>query len=113
MPPSGDYSTHLQRSKVDHIVDIRVLLEHLVQLLLIGDVQFVVLGPLAADELDTVQDLLRRVVKVVDDDDLVVGLKKGESSERANVAGTTMRRSILELNNGFVEVYATLSRVVA
>jgi hypothetical protein len=35
-----------------------VLLEHLVQLLLIGDVQFVVLGPLAADELDTVQNLL-------------------------------------------------------
>jgi hypothetical protein len=89
MPPSGDCLTHLQRSEVDHIVDIRVLLEHLVQLLLIGDVQFVVLGPLAADELDTVQDLLRRVVKVVDDDDLVVGLEKSESGERADVAGAT------------------------
>jgi hypothetical protein len=113
MPPSSDCSTHLQRSEVDHIVDVRVLLEHLVQLLLIGNVQFVVLGPLAADELDTVQDLLGRVVKVVDDDDLVVGLEKGESSERADVAGATMKRLMLELNNGFVELYATLSRVVA
>jgi hypothetical protein len=66
---------------VDHIVNIRVLLKHLIQLLFIGDVQRVVLGPLAADELDAVQDLLRRVVEVVDDDDLVVGLEKSESSE--------------------------------
>jgi hypothetical protein len=78
---------------VDNIVNIRVLLEHLIQLLLIGDVQRVVLGPLAADELDTVEDLLGGVVEVVDDDDLVVGLEKGESGERADVAGTTGERN--------------------
>jgi hypothetical protein len=113
MPRSCDCFTHLQRSEVDHIVDIGVLLEHLVQLLLIGDVQFVVLRLLAADELDTVQNLFRRVVKVVDDDNLVISLEKGESGERANVAGATMKRLMSELNNGFVELYATLSRVVA
>ena len=77
---------------MDNIVDIRVLLEHFIQLLLIGDVQRVVLGPLAADELNAVEDLLGGVVKVVDDDDLVVGLEKGESGERADVAGATGER---------------------
>lgn len=92
MPPLSCYcSTYLQRRKVDNIVDIRVLLEHLVQLLLIGDIQRVVLGPLAANKLDAVEDLLGRVVEVVDDDDLVVGLEKGESGERANVAGATAK----------------------
>lgn len=76
---------------MDNIVNIRVLLEHLIQLLLIGDVQRVVLGPLAANELDTVEDLLGGVVEVVDDDDLVVGLEKGEGGERADVAGATAK----------------------
>ena len=87
-----DTSTHLQRSKVDDIVNIRVLLEHLIQLLLIGDVQRVVLGPLAADELDAVEDLLGGVVEVVDDDDLVVGLEESERGERADVAGATGKK---------------------
>ena len=77
---------------MDDIVDVRVLLEHLIQLLLVGDIQRVVLGPLAADELDAVEDLLGGVVEVVDDDDLVVGLEKGESGERADVAGATDKR---------------------
>jgi hypothetical protein len=77
---------------VDNIVDIRVLLEHLVQLLLIGNVQRVVLRPLAADELDAVEDLLGGVVEVVDDDDLVVGLEKSEGGERTDVAGATGKR---------------------
>lgn len=82
-------STHLQRSKVNDTVDIRVLLKHLVQLLLIGDIAGVELGSLAADELDAVEDFVRGVVEVVDDDDLVVGLEEGEGSEGANVAGAT------------------------
>ena len=77
---------------MNDIVDIRVLLKHLVQGLLIGDVERVVLGSLAADQLDAVQDLLGGVVEVVDDDDLVVGLEKGEGGERADVAGATGKR---------------------
>jgi hypothetical protein len=88
---------------VNHIVNIRVLLKHLVQLLLIGDVQSVVFGPLAADELDAVEDLLGGVVKVVDDDDLVIRLEKGKCGERANIAGATEKRMILEPNNSFVD----------
>ena len=75
---------------MNDIVDVRVQLKHLIQLLLIGDIQRVVLGPLAADELNAVEDLIGRVVKVVDDDDLVVGLEKRESSERADVASATI-----------------------
>lgn len=82
-------STHLQRSKVDNTVNVRVLLEHLVQLLLIGDIAGVELGSLAANELDAVEDFVRGVVEVVDDNDLVVCLEEGEGSEGANVAGAT------------------------
>jgi hypothetical protein len=73
---------------VNDIVDIRVLLEHLIQGLLIGDVERVVLGFLAADQLNAVQDFLGGVVKVVDDDNLVVGLEESERGERADIAGT-------------------------
>lgn len=74
---------------MNNTVDIRVLLEHLIQLLLVGDIAGVELGSLAADELDAVEDFVRGVVEVVDDDDLVVCLEEGEGSEGANVAGAT------------------------
>jgi hypothetical protein len=76
---------------VNNIVDIWVLLKDLVKGSLICDIAFVKSRPLAADELDAVNDFLGRVVEVVDDDDLVVGFQKGESREGANVAGTTRR----------------------
>ena len=74
---------------MNDIIDIRVLLEHLIQCLFIGDVERVVLGFLAADQLNAVQDLFGGVVEVVDDDDLVVGLEESERGERADVAGAT------------------------
>jgi hypothetical protein len=80
---------------VNDIVDIRVLLEHLIQGLLIGDIERVVLGSLAADQLDAVQDLLGGVIEVVDDDDLVVGLEESERGERADVPGATGRKRVL------------------
>jgi hypothetical protein len=74
---------------VDDIVDVWVLLEHLVERSLILDVKLVELWPLAADELNAVEDFFRRVVEVVDDNDLVTSLEKGEGCERANVASAT------------------------
>ncbi len=81
--------TDLQGSEVDDIIDIRMLFEHLVERSFILDIELVELWPLAADELNTVDDLLGGVVKVIDDDDLVARLEKGKRCERANVAGTT------------------------
>jgi hypothetical protein len=75
---------------VDDIVNVRVLGEDLVQRGLVGDVALVEGGPLAADELDAIDHLGRRVVQVVDDDDLVVGLQKGERREGADVARATV-----------------------
>jgi hypothetical protein len=80
---------------VNDIIDIRVLLEHLVQGLLISDVERVVLGSLAADQLNAVQDLFGGVVEVVDDDDLVVGLEESERGEGTDVAGTTGGKRVL------------------
>lgn len=74
---------------MDDVVNVGVLLEHLVERGLILDVELVELWLLAADELDAVDDLLGRVVEVIDDDDLVAGLEEGKRCERANVAGTT------------------------
>jgi hypothetical protein len=74
---------------VDDIVNVWVLLEHLVERGLILDVKLVELWPLAADELNAVNNLLRGVVEIVDNDNFVAGLKKGKSCERANVTSTT------------------------
>jgi hypothetical protein len=80
---------YLQCSEVDHIVNVWVLLEDLVEGSLVRDVAFVEGRSLAADELNAVYDFFGRVVQVVDDDDLVVCFEEGESREGANVAGTT------------------------
>lgn len=69
-----------------HIVDVRVLVKHRIQLFLVRDVALVVLGPLSAYELDAVEDFVGRVVQVVDDDDFVVGFEECERGEGADVA---------------------------
>lgn len=82
----------LEGGEVDDIVDVRVLGEDLVELRLVGDVAGVVLGPLAADELDAVEHFGGRVVEVVHNDNLVVRFEKGERGEGADVAGATGKR---------------------
>jgi hypothetical protein len=77
---------------VNDIVDVWVLLEHLVKRGLVLDVELVEIGPLAADELDAVDDLLGGIVEAVDNDDLVVGLEESKSCEGANVARATASR---------------------
>lgn len=74
---------------MDNVVNVWVLLEDLVERSLILNVELVELWLLAADELNAVDDLLRRVVEVIDDDDLIASLEESERCERANVAGTT------------------------
>jgi hypothetical protein len=80
----------LQGSKVDDIVNVGVVGKDLLESLLVGDVGVVEDGSLAADGLNAVEDLLGRVVEVVDDDDLVVGLEQGQGCEAADVSGSTV-----------------------
>lgn len=74
---------------MDDIVDVRVLLEDFVESGLVCDVALVERRSLAADELDAIDDFWRGVVEVIDNNDLVVGFEKSESSEGANVARAT------------------------
>ena len=53
----------------------------IVQGLLVRNVHVVELRALSGDELDAVDDFLLRVVEVVDDDDIVVGLEQGKDCE--------------------------------
>ena len=57
-------------------VDLGVLLEHLVETLLISDVDIVVCWSLATDALDSVQYFFGGVVEVVDNDDFVARFKE-------------------------------------
>ena len=49
---------YLERGEVDHIVNVRVLAEDLVQCCLIVDIDIVELRALAADELNAVDNFL-------------------------------------------------------
>lgn len=81
--------TCLESSKVDDTVNVRVLLEDLVESVLVGDIGLVEFGPLAADELDAIQSDLGGVVEVIDNHDLVAVLQEGQRGERSDVAGAT------------------------
>ena len=80
---------YLQRSKVNHAIDIGVSLEDLVESCLFGDIELHEFGSLAGDELDAVDHLIGRVVEIVGNDNLVAGVQEGQGSEGANVAGST------------------------
>lgn len=82
--------TCLEGSKVNHAVNLGVLLEDLVESILVGDVDLVEVGALAAEELNAVDGDLGGVVKAVDDDHIVAVLKKSEGGKRADVAGATV-----------------------
>jgi hypothetical protein len=86
---SHSHEAYLESSKVNDIVNVWVLFEDLVERSFVGDVGLVEGWSLAADELDAIDDFGRRVVEIVDDDDLVVCLEKSESREGANVACAT------------------------
>lgn len=76
---------------MDDAVDVRVGLEHLVEARLVGDVELGELGLLAAEELNAIDDLVRGVVQVVRDDDLVARLDQGEGREGPDVARSSAR----------------------
>lgn len=66
---------------MDDVVDVRMLIEYFVQGCFICDVELVESRTLSADEFYAVDDLLGRIVQVVYNNDLIVGLKQSESGE--------------------------------
>jgi hypothetical protein len=87
---------YLEGAKVNHVVDVGVLSEDLVQSRFVCHVGFVEGGLLAADHFNAVQHLLGGIVQVVDDDDLVIGLQQRERCERADVARSTASTSVCD-----------------
>ena len=76
---------------MNHAVNVRMRLENLVKILLFPDVNIVVFRSLAAYELDTIDRLLRRIVQIVYDHDLVVCFEQSKSCKRSNVAAATAK----------------------
>lgn len=81
--------SYLQGGEVDNTVNIGMRLKDLLKCWLVGDIDLVEDGPLAAQQLDAVQANLGRIVQAVDDDHIVTVLKECEGRERPNVASAT------------------------
>lgn len=75
------FTDSLQSCEVNDAVNVAVLLEDGIEGLLVGDIALGILGLLAADQLNAVDDFLGGVVEVVNDDDLVAGFEEGEGGE--------------------------------
>lgn len=71
-------------------VDFWVLRKHFVEGGFAGHVDLVEQGPLPTDQLNAIYRHLGRVVKVVDNDDIVVIFEQRKGGERPNVAGATV-----------------------
>lgn len=88
-----DNRTHLQGSEMNNAVNIGVRSEDFVKCNFIGDIDIVVDWTSASQQFNAADDFLRRVVLVVDNDNLITGLDEGDSGERANIAGSTILES--------------------
>lgn len=106
----------LQSSKVNHGVNLGVFLENLIQAFLVGDIDIIELGLRPADELDTVEDLLTRVIQVVHDDNIVPSvykLQRGEGTDISSSSGTRSHEMISLRRDKFREaefIHAHLPR---
>ena len=75
-----------------------MLREHIVESFLIFDVKADKIWPLAANQFYTVEDLLRRIVEIVCDNDFVASFEKGKSGEGANITGASAKQCQLLKN---------------
>lgn len=82
-------ATCLESCEVNHAVDLGVLLKDFVKSGIVGHVDLVECGALPTDELDAVNGNLRRVVEIVNDDDIITILEQSERGKRPNVTGAT------------------------
>lgn len=80
---------------MDNAVNIGMCLKDLLERRLIGDIDLVEDGPLAAQQLDAVQADLGRIVQAVDNNHIVAVLEKSEGRERSDVACATVVENIV------------------
>ena len=80
---------------MDNAVNLWVVLKHLINRLLICNVQMLELGALPTDQLYAIIDLGRGVVQVVGHHNVVAGFKQRKGCERTNVTGSTAQSSLV------------------
>jgi len=68
-----------------------MLREHLIECGFVCNIDLIEVWTLARDQLYAIDNLLRGVVAVVDNNDLVVSFEESEDSEGANVTGASDR----------------------
>lgn len=85
---------YLERSEMYDTVNVRIVIEDLVDCALIPDINVVEMRSLTAYQFDAVKSFFGRIVEVVEDHDIVVGLKQGKGSEGTNIAGAAGSRQI-------------------
>ena len=73
--------THLQSSEMNHIINVGVRVEDLIELLLIPDVELDELRSFPAYQFYAIQNFGRRIVEVVGNDDFVAMFEKRKSCE--------------------------------
>ena len=74
---------------MDHIIDIRMRVKDFVEGRFIRDIDVVESRSNSGNELDAVDDLVRGVSEIINDDYLIVGFEKRDNGERANITGPT------------------------
>lgn len=76
---------------MDDAVNFGVLVKDGIETLFVANVDVVECRATARELLDAVDDVLKGVVQVIDNHDIVAAVEKGESGERTNVAGSAGR----------------------
>lgn len=77
-------------------VDVWMRIEDFVDGSLIPHVNIMKLRASAADQFDAIERFLGRVVEIVKDNYVVVGLEQGKGSEGTNVAGPTVDEELVK-----------------
>lgn len=80
---------HLQSCEVDHGVNLWVFLENFIQALCVRDINVVEGWLLSTDKLDTIEDLLRRIVQVIYNNHIVASNQKLQSSEGTDISSSS------------------------
>lgn len=83
---SRNPNTDLKRGEMHDCFNFGILCEDVAKSLLVADVDIVEMGTTATECLNTVEWDGAGVMKVIDDDDVIVVFEECEGSERANVA---------------------------
>lgn len=89
--------TYLESCKVNDIVNVRMFSKDFVQLRLVCYVDAIVRRPSAGQQLNSIDDLIRRVVQVVDNDNLITGFNERKCCEGANIASASAQVRILAI----------------